>query len=71
MLDIIYASQVCDIGASYLGFDEQFHKVFYCFLELMRAKNNNIASHYEKSEKAIQKVLDNLYDEIIENQNNH
>lgn len=71
MLDIIYASQVCDIGASYLGFDVQFHKVFYCFLELMRAKNNNIASHYEKSEKAIQKVLDNLYDEIIENQNNH
>ncbi len=68
MLDIIFDSQVCEIGANYLGFDEQFHKIFYCFYELMSVKNNNIASHYEKAEKSVQKVLDKLYEDIIANQ---
>lgn len=68
MLDIIYDTQVCDIGGSYLGFDDQFRKVFYCFYDLMSAKNKNVASTYEKSEQAILKVLDNLYTKILENQ---
>jgi hypothetical protein len=68
MLDIIYDSQVVDIGGTYLGFDSNFRKVFYCFYDLMSANNNNVASFYEKSEKSILKVLDNLYTKIIENQ---
>ncbi len=68
MLNIIYDSQVCDIGASYLGFDDQFHKVFYAFFELMSKGNNNVASHYQSSEKAILEVMDKLYTTIIENQ---
>ena len=68
MLDIIYDSQVLDIGGTYLGFDSNFRKVFYCFYDLMSTKNDNVASFYEKSEKAILKVLDNLYTKVIENQ---
>ena len=68
MLDIIYATQVIDIGGTYLGFDSNFRKVFYCFYDLMSTKNNNVASFYEKSEKAILKSLDNLYTKVIENQ---
>ena len=68
MLDIIYGSQVIDIGGTYLGFDTNFRKVFYCFYDLMSAGNNNVASFYEKSEKAILKALDNMYTKIIENQ---
>lgn len=68
MLDIIYATQVNDIGGTYLGFDTNFRKVFYCFYDLMSTKNNNVASFYEKSEAAILKALDNLYTKIIENQ---
>ncbi len=68
MLDIIFDTQVIEIGANYLGFDQNFHKVFYCFYELMSKKNQNISSHYEKSKDAVQKVLDDLYDKIIENQ---
>ena len=60
MLDIIYGSQVIDIGGTYLGFDTNFRKVFYCFYDLMSVGNNNVASFYEKSEKAILKALDNL-----------
>ncbi len=71
MLDIIFDSQVCEIGANYLGFDQQFHKIFYCFYELMSVKNNNLASHYEKAEKSVQKVLDKLYEDIIANQENN
>ena len=71
MLDIIYATQVNDIGGTYLGFDTQFRKVFYCFYDLLSAKNNNVASFYEKSEDAILKVLDKLYTKIIENQENN
>ncbi len=68
MLDIIYATQVIDIGGTYLGFDSSFRKVFYCFYDLMSTNNKNVASFYEKSEKAILKVLDNLYTKVIENQ---
>ena len=68
MLDIIYDSQVLDIGGTYLGFDSNFRKVFYCFYDLMSTKNDNVASFYEKSEKAILKILDNLYTKVIENQ---
>ena len=68
MLDIIYDTLVIDIGGTYLGFDTQFRKVFYCFYDLLKAKNNNVASFYEKSETAILKVLDNLYTSVIENQ---
>lgn len=68
MLDIIYATQVIDIGGTYLGFDTNFRKVFYCFYDLMSTKNDNVASFYEKSEKAILKSLDNLYTKVIENQ---
>jgi hypothetical protein len=55
-----------EIGAPGLG--SNFRKVFYCFYDLMSANNNNVASFYEKSEKSILKVLDNLYTKIIENQ---
>ena len=34
----------------------------------MSTNNNNVASFYEKSEKAILKILDNLYTKVIENQ---
>ena len=68
MLDIIYDSQVLDIGGTYLGFDSNFRKVFYCFYDLMSTKNDNVASFYEKSEKAILKILDNLYTKVIETQ---
>ncbi len=68
MLDIIYDSQCCDIGGSYLGFDQNFHKVFYCFLNLMSVGDNNVASHYQKYEKAILDVMDKLYTTITENQ---
>ncbi len=71
MLDIIYDSQVGDIGLNYLGFDSNFHKIFYCYFELMSTKNDNITSHYEKAEKGAVKVLDKLYDKIIENQENN
>ncbi len=68
MLNIIYDSQCCDIGGSYLGFDAQFHKVFYAFYELMSSGNDNFASHYQSAEKAILEVMDKLYTTIIENQ---
>ena len=68
MLDIIYDSQVLDIGGTYLGFDSNIRMVFYSFYDLLSTKNDNVASFYEKSEKAILKVLDNLYTKVIENQ---
>ncbi len=68
MLDIIYDSQVGDIGMNYLGFDNSFHPIFYCYYDLMSAKNTNITSFYEKKKDGAIKVLENLYEKIIENQ---
>ena len=65
MLDIINEGLTCDIGGSYLGFDTSFHKIYYCFYELMPEHNENIASHYEKALKPVQKTLDKLYEKII------
>ena len=69
MLDLVNSVKVCDIGASYLGFDSSFHKIFYCFYELMPEKKDNIASHYEKALKGVDKALTKLYDKIMEAEN--
>jgi ABC-type glycerol-3-phosphate transport system substrate-binding protein len=65
MLDIINEGLTCDIGGSYLGFDSSFHSIFYCFYELMPEHNENIASHYERVKKPVEKTLSRLYDKII------
>ena len=65
MLDIITEGLTCDIGGSYLGFDSAFHSIYYCFYELMPNHNENIASHYEKVKKPVEKTLSRLYDKII------
>nr|MCR5264620.1 hypothetical protein [Clostridiales bacterium] len=69
MIDLMNAGMVCDIGASYLGFDSSFHKIFYCFYELLPDKKDNIASHYEKALKGVDKALTKLYDKIMEAEN--
>lgn len=66
MIDIIQASYVSDIGASYLGFDPNFTKVFYSFTKLIQKKNENLASEYTKAEKAILKSIDKLCEKIAE-----
>ncbi len=68
MLDIIYASQVGDISLNYLGFDDHFRQIFYCYYELMKTKNQNISSHYKSVEKSATRVLEKLYDKILKNQ---
>ena len=65
MLDLINEGMTCDIGGSYLGFDSSFHSIYYCFYELMPNHNENIASHYEKVKKPVEKTLSRLYDKII------
>lgn len=65
MLDIINDGLVCDIGGTYLGFDSSFHKIFYCFFEMLPAGKEDIASFYKSAEKPVKKVLDKLYKEII------
>ena len=65
MLDIINEGLTCDIGGSYLGFDSSFHKIYYCFYELMPEHNENIASHYEKAKKPVEKTLSKLYEKIL------
>jgi len=69
MLDIINEGLTCDIGGSYLGFDSAFHKIYYCFYELMPNHNENIASHYESAKKPVEKTLSRLYDKIIKVEN--
>ena len=65
MLDVINEGMTCDIGGSYLGFDSSFHSIYYCFYELMPNHNENIASHYEKVKKPVEKTLSRLYEKII------
>ena len=65
MLDIIDRSVVCESTSSYLAFDSSYHKLFYVFLELLPDKKSDLSSHYAKSEKGVQKVIDKLYDDII------
>lgn len=66
MIDIIQSSYVSDIGASYLGFDPNFSKVFYSFSTLIQKKNENLASEYSKAETAILKSIEKLCEKIAE-----
>ena len=70
MMDIIDSSVTCESTSSYLAFDQSYHKLFYVFLELLPDKKNDLASHYAKCEKGVQKVIDKLYDDIISAQEN-
>ena len=70
MLDLITEGLTCDIGGSYLGFDSAFHKIYYCFYELMPNHNENIASHYESAQKPVVKTLERLYKQILKAEGN-
>jgi hypothetical protein len=69
MLDIINEGLTCDIGGNYLGFDSSFHSIYYCFYELMPNHNENIASHYEKVKKPVEKTLAKLYEKVLKAEN--
>lgn len=65
MLDIITSNLTCDVGANYLGFDEQFNKIFYGFKVMLAQNTKDFTSFYQKTEKSVLKVIDKLYADVI------
>ncbi|MCQ2432608.1 MAG: hypothetical protein MJ175_08400 [Clostridia bacterium] len=69
MPDIINADLICDVGANYLGFEEQSSQTFYGYKQMLTQNTSDFASYYMKAEKAVVEVIDKLYANIMAAEN--
>ena len=67
MLDIIFSNIVYDMGMNFFGFDTGFNQLFYMIPQMIgNGKSTDLASLYNRNEKAAQKIMDRLFEKMQE-----